>query len=80
MQLNVTNRSKAFLNCREIFTDHYQYLVVKDFPFQQGPVAQLVRAPPCHGGGHEFESRLGRCERFAKQIFRSRKYPLSEER
>ena len=25
-----------------------------------GPVAQLVRAPPCHGGGHEFESRLGR--------------------
>ena len=25
-----------------------------------GPVAQLVRAPPCHGGGHGFESRLGR--------------------
>ena len=23
-------------------------------------MAQLVRAPPCHGGGHEFESRLGR--------------------
>ena len=23
-------------------------------------VAQLVRAPPCHGGGHGFESRLGR--------------------
>ena len=23
-------------------------------------MAQLVRAPPCHGGGHEFESRPGR--------------------
>ena len=26
-----------------------------------GPVAQLVRAPPCHGGGRGFESLLGRC-------------------
>ena len=25
-------------------------------------MAQLVRAPPCHGGGHEFESRLGRLQ------------------
>ena len=25
-----------------------------------GLMAQLVRAPPCHGGGHGFESRLGR--------------------
>ena len=23
-------------------------------------IAQLVRAPPCHGGGREFESLLGR--------------------
>ena len=23
-------------------------------------VAQLVRAPPCHGAGREFESLLGR--------------------
>ena len=22
----------------------------------------MVRAPPCHGGGHEFESRLGRLQ------------------
>ena len=27
---------------------------------QDGPVAQLVRAPPCHGGGRGFESLLGR--------------------
>ena len=26
----------------------------------QAGVAQLVRAPPCHGGGREFESRLSR--------------------
>ena len=25
-----------------------------------GPVAQLVRAPPCHGGGREFEPHPGR--------------------
>jgi len=22
----------------------------------QGPIAQLVRAPPCHGGGRQFKS------------------------
>ena len=26
-----------------------------------GPVAQLVRASPCHGEGRRFESDLGRC-------------------
>ena len=25
-----------------------------------GPVVQLVRTPPCHGGGREFESLSGR--------------------
>ncbi len=28
--------------------------------FNQGPVAQLVSAPPCHGGGRGFKSRPGR--------------------
>ena len=28
-----------------------------------GPVAQLVRAPPCHGGGRGFESHPGRLKR-----------------
>ncbi len=27
-----------------------------------GPVAQLVRAPPCHGGGRGFESHPGRLD------------------
>ena len=31
------------------------------FPLESyGLVAQLVRAPPCHGGGRRFESDLGR--------------------
>ena len=39
-------------------SDHlYEVLKVQNL---YGPVAQLVRAPPCHGGGHGFESRLGR--------------------
>ena len=36
------------------------YAVLKIHIFKNGPVAQLVRAPPCHGGGREFESLLGR--------------------
>ena len=31
-----------------------------NFVFLYGLVAQLVRAPPCHGGGRGFESHLGR--------------------
>ena len=27
-----------------------------------GLVAQLVRAPPCHGGGHGFEPHSGRLD------------------
>ena len=27
-----------------------------------GPVAQLVRAPPCHGGGRGFEPHPGRLQ------------------
>ena len=29
-----------------------------------GLVAQLVRAPPCHGGGRGFEPHPGRCYHF----------------
>ena len=29
-------------------------------PYLQGPMAQLVRAPPCHGGGRGFEPHPGR--------------------
>ena len=33
------------------------------FPLESyGLVAQLVRAPPCHGGGRRFESDLGRLD------------------
>ena len=34
---------------------------------QYGPVAQLVRAPPCHGGGREFESHLGRLPEYRRE-------------
>ena len=33
-----------------------------------GPVVQLVRMPPCHGGGHEFESRPGRHDASVAQL------------
>ena len=33
-----------------------------------GPVAQLVRAPPCHGGGQEFKSLLGRLSGILAQL------------
>ena len=31
-------------------------------------MAQLVRAPPCHGGGRGFESRLGRLSGILAQL------------
>ena len=42
-------------NCKAVL-----YSVLRVFPQELGPVAQLVRAPPCHGGGRGFESLLGR--------------------
>ena len=36
----------------------YSVAVFKVYNF--GPMAQLVRALPCHGRGRGFESRLGR--------------------
>ena len=38
-----------------------------------GSLAQLVRAPPCHGGGHRFEPGLGRMgQAIACPVFLSR--------
>ena len=33
-----------------------------------GPVVQLVRTPPCHGGGREFESHPGRYASVAQLV------------
>ena len=35
--------------------------------FKNGPVAQLVRASPCHGEGRRFESDLGRFTKSEKE-------------
>ena len=35
--------------------------ILKVHTFEYGLVAQLVRAPPCHGGGRGFEPHPGRC-------------------
>ena len=57
----VTNRSRAYPrregsgSLRDL---ENLYLVLK--VYSCGLVAQLVRAPPCHGGGRGFESLLGR--------------------
>ena len=46
---------------RMIF-DEFLCVVLKVYkPYKRvGPVAQLVRASPCHGEGRRFESDLGR--------------------
>ena len=66
MELTVTNRSQAYPKEREgnkvKGVGYYVlYVVLKVYYLlYNGPVAQLVRASPCHGEGREFESLLGR--------------------
>ena len=43
-----------------------------------GPVAQLVRAPPCHGGGRGFESHSGRLQETLSENESQTKFELSE--
>ena len=38
----------------------FQCSILKVQTSDNGPVAQLVRAPPCHGGGQGFKSLSGR--------------------
>ena len=57
IQLTATNRSRAYpMRLIDMF---YFWSYFLDMLFY-GPVAQLVRAPPCHGGGRRFESVPGR--------------------
>ena len=58
IQLTATNRSRAY-PMRLIEMMDYCWSYFLDMLFY-GPVAQLVRAPPCHGGGRRFESVPGR--------------------
>ena len=50
-----TKNKFNFVGCKKL----YAVLKVLISAFN-GLVAQLVRAPPCHGGGRGFESLLGR--------------------
>ena len=43
------------------------FIIVKTMV--DGPVAQLVRAPPCHGGGRGFEPHPGRLQRIFPQYY-----------
>ena len=59
MQLTVTNRSKAYPEGYVLkLKDGCIQCVVLNV--QCGLLAQLVRAPPCHGGGQGFKSLIGR--------------------
>ena len=54
---------------RQVTDERFQCSVLKvqvAFCKRSGPVAQLVRAPPCHGGGRGFESLLGRSFYYGK--------------
>ena len=50
-------------------TEYSIYNVLYIINYSYGPVAQLVRAPPCHGGGREFESLLGRSSDKTERFF-----------
>ena len=63
MELTDTNRSRAWPS--KVIGRMKENISCMQFwrciaSIEDGPVAQLVRAPPCHGGGREFESLLGR--------------------
>ena len=47
-------QTKAFRNGLKV--QYYYYLCI----LNHGPVVQLVRMPPCHGGGRGFETRPDR--------------------
>ena len=49
------------------------------FHCSDGPVAQLVRAPPCHGGGRGFESHPGRLKQQLRAELRSRFHQVNFE-
>ena len=55
---------RLVLNDLKLFLDEILCEVLKVYYFRRvcfyGLVAQLVRAPPCHGGGRGFESLPGR--------------------
>ena len=56
-------RKKVFYSVLKVWTKHIRCAIIH-FQWRTialyGLVVQLVRTPPCHGGGHGFESRSGR--------------------
>ena len=57
-ELTVTNRSRAYPVGYVLKRNGYSMCSFEGVNF--GPLAQLVRAPPCHGGGQGFKSLVGR--------------------
>ena len=66
-----SNPCFSFVNksqVKQLTFDRISIMVSVFREYNIGIVVQLVRAPPCHGGSCEFESRQSRFEKFILKL------------